>query len=147
MSAARPLPEPVVLLVEDSPDDRELTLAALLGVAGRVEVACDGVEALDYLLGRGARAGRPAPVPALILLDLKMPRIDGLQVLAAVRADPRLAAVPVVVLTSSDEERDRERCRRLGVTDYLRKETDYSLFRRQVRALWPRWTGETPPGA
>lgn len=141
MSALPPPPAPVVLLVEDSPDDRELTLTALQEVAERVDIACDGVEALDYLLGRGQRAGRPAPAPALILLDLKMPRVNGLQVLEAVRADPRLAATRIVILTSSDEERDRERCRKLGVTDYMRKETDFALFRRQVRALWPRWTG------
>jgi two-component system response regulator len=134
-------PAPVVLLVEDNPDDRELTLTALLEVTARVEVARDGVEALDYLFGLGARAGRPGPAPGLIILDLKMPRIDGLQVLAALRADERLAATRVVVLTSSDEERDRERCGRLGITDYVRKEVDFSLFRRQVRELWPSWTG------
>jgi two-component system response regulator len=133
---AQPRPaEPVtVLLVEDNPDDRELTLSALAGVAPRVVLARDGVEALDYLLGR-------APLPALVLLDLKMPRVDGLQVLQVIRSDPRLAALRVVVLSSSDEERDRERCRQLGVTDYLRKEVDFALFREQVRALWPRWVG------
>jgi two-component system response regulator len=135
-----------VLLVEDNPDDRELTLAALAGVAGAVLLARDGVEALDYLLGRGAWLGRPGPVPTLILLDLKMPRVDGLQVLQAVRSDARLGAARVVVLSSSDEEHDQEHCRRLGVTDYIRKEVDFSLFRKQVRALWPRWTGAPPVG-
>jgi len=141
------VPVPTVLLVEDSPDDRELTLTALAGVAARVDVACDGVEALDYLFGLGARAGRPAPPPALILLDLKLPRIDGLQVLAAVRSSERLAQTRVVVLTSSDEDRDRERCRELGVTDYVRKEVDFALFRLQVRVLWAEWIGEGPARA
>ena len=85
-------------------------------------------------------------MPTLILLDLKMPRVDGLQVLQAVRSDARLGAARVVVLSSSDEEHDQERCRRLGVTDYIRKEVDFSLFRKQVRALWPRWIGATPAG-
>lgn len=134
--------EPVtVLLVEDNPDDRELTLSALAGVAAQVVLARDGVEALDYLLGRGQWDGARRPLPALVLLDLKMPRVDGLQVLQVIRSDPRLAALRVVILSSSDEERDRERCRRLGVTDYLRKEVDFALFREQVRALWPRWIG------
>jgi CheY-like chemotaxis protein len=137
----RPAEPVTVLLVEDNPDDRELTLSALAGVATHIVLAHDGVEALDYLLGRGKWDGAHRPFPALVLLDLKMPRVDGVQVLQAIRSNPQLAALRVVILSSSDEERDRERCRQLGVTDYLRKEVDFALFREQVRALWPRWVG------
>lgn len=133
-----------VLVVEDNPDDLELTLAALFGVAGKVHVARDGVEALDYLLGRGVWSEQPPPAPDLVLLDLKLPRLDGLQVLRELRDDPRTGDTRVVVLTSSDEERDQEGCRRLGVTDYVRKIVDFQLFRSQVRRLWPQWTGEVP---
>jgi CheY-like chemotaxis protein len=141
VKAAPEVPPATVLLVEDNPDDRELTLVALKGVAARVVVAHDGVEALDYLLGHGRWAGSGLAAPALVLLDLKMPRVDGLQVLQAVRADRRLGGTPVVVLTSSDEERDQERCRRLGVTEYVRKGVDFALFRELVREQWPRWIG------
>lgn len=133
-----------VLVVEDNPDDLELTLAALLEVAAKVVVARDGVEALDYLFGRGAWSEQPPPVPDLVLLDLKLPRLDGLQVLRALRDDPCIGGTRVVVLTSSDEERDHEACRRLGVAEYVRKAVDHSLFRQQVRRLWPRWTGAGP---
>jgi CheY-like chemotaxis protein len=139
--------EPVVragpiLLVEDNPDDRELTLAALVPVAGAaVVVARDGVEALDYLFCRGPWLDRACTPPPLVLLDLKLPRVDGLQVLAAIRADARLRQTRVVVLTSSDEERDQLSCRRLGVEAYLRKAVDFGLFREQVRTAWPSWTG------
>lgn len=147
MSAAptdgRP-PTGTVLVVEDNPDDCELTLAALLGVAERVVVARDGVEALDYLLGRGAWSAQPPAAPDLVLLDLKLPRVDGLQVLRTLRADPRACGTRVVVFTSSDEELDQEECRRLGVTDYVRKTVDFALFRQQVRRLWPYWTGGAP---
>jgi len=118
-----------------------LTLAALEGVTGMVQVARDGVEALDYLLGRGSWSSQPPPAPDLVLLDLKLPRVNGVQVLQALRADARRSATRVVVLTSSDEARDQESCRRLGITDYLRKEIDFTLFREQVKRLWPRWIG------
>jgi CheY-like chemotaxis protein len=142
MSAEAPRGAASVLLVDDNPDDRELTLAALAGIPARVEVAGDGVEALECLNGRGRWAGRPDFAPTLLLLDLKMPRLDGVQALSAIRNDPRLATMAVVILTSSDEECDRERCRQLGVTDYLRKTVDFALFREQLRRLWLRWAGE-----
>lgn len=134
-SSARPAAPATVLLVEDNPDDRELTLAALSGLAGKIVLARDGVEAVEYLLGR------PGPAPDLILLDLKLPKVDGLRVLEFLRADPRTALYRVVVLTSSDEERDRERCRRLGVSDYVLKDVDFARFLSRVRTLWPQWTG------
>jgi CheY-like chemotaxis protein len=142
--AGRSVPSATVLVVEDNPDDRELTLAALAGVAKQVAVARDGVEALDYLFGRGAWSAHPPPAPDLVLLDLKLPRVDGLQVLRRLRDDARIGGTRVVVLTSSDEERDQEGCRQLGVTDYVRKSVDFAQFREQVRRFWPRWTGAGP---
>lgn len=143
-SADHDKPTGTVLVVEDNPYDCELTLAALVGVAKEVVVARDGVEALDYLLGRGAWSAHPPPAPDLVLLDLNLPRVDGLQVLRTLRGDSRVAGTRVVVFTSSDEERDREGCRKLGVVDYFQKTVDFALFRRQVRLLWPRWLGDGP---
>ena len=147
MSAAPPrarAPAPTVLVVEDNPDDLELTLAALHDLAGKVLVARDGVEALDYLFGRGGWSAQPPPAPDLVLLDLKLPRLDGMQVLRALREDPRTGHLRVVVLTSSDEACDQEGYRQFGVADYARKIVDFSLFRSEVRRLWPRWTEEVP---
>src|SRR5262245_20593634 len=103
------LKERTILLVEDNPDDEELTIRALRknGIANELVVAHDGVQALDYLFGRGEWSGRDTSVtPAVVLLDLKLPRVDGLEVLQSMRSDPRTELVPVVVLTSSREEQD-----------------------------------------
>src|SRR5437868_12295350 len=116
--------EKVILLVEDNPDDEALTLRALRknNIGNEVVVARDGVEALDYLLGTGAYAGRDAgDLPQVTLLDLKLPKIDGLEVLRRVRADPRTRMLPVVILTSSKEEQDLVTGYSLGANSYIRK--------------------------
>ena len=132
----------VILLVDDNPDDRDLTERALRqnGIANPIIVAHDGAEALDYLFGSGKYAGRNvALTPQLILLDLKLPRMDGLQVLERIHADERMREVPVVVLTSSDEERDLARSHELGANTYLRKSVDFIQFSKAVGELAPRW--------
>jgi two-component system response regulator len=139
-----------ILLVEDNPDDVELTLRALERTGGEVEtiVARDGVEALDYLFGDGdvpASAGQEQP--SIVLLDLKLPRVDGLEVLERLRADERTRLLPVVVLTSSREERDLDASYRLGANSYIRKPVDYDRFREAVGQLSAYWLGlnEAPP--
>ena len=138
-----------ILLVEDNPDDEELTLMALKegNIVNEVVVARDGVEALDYLGGTGQYAGRdPAHQPALILLDLKLPRLNGLEVLARLRADPHTALLPVVVLTSSSEQQDLVASYRLGVNSYVRKPVEFHRFADAVRQLGMYWLllNETP---
>ena len=131
-----------ILLVEDNPDDVELTLRALNknNIANEVIVAKDGVEALDYLFGEGTYAGRDATnVPAVILLDLKLPRIDGLEVLERLRKDERTKFAPVVVLTSSKEEQDLVRSYKLGANSYIRKPVDFIQFSEAVRQLGLYW--------
>jgi two-component system response regulator len=131
-----------ILLVEDNPDDVALTLRALKknNIANEVIVAKDGVEALDYLFGEGAYAGRDANnVPAVILLDLKLPRIDGLEVLERLRKDERTNFAPVVVLTSSREEQDLVRSYKLGANSYIRKPVDFTQFSEAVRQLGLYW--------
>lgn len=131
-----------ILLVEDNPNDVELTLQALKSsrIANRVEVARDGEEALDFIFGRGAYAGRnPLDNPKLILLDLKLPKVDGIEVLRAVKGDPNLRSVPVVVLTSSREERDIVQTYALGVNSYIVKPVDFEQFTRSVRELGLYW--------
>jgi len=131
-----------ILLVEDNPDDVALTLRALNknNIANEVIVAKDGVEALDYLFGEGAYAGRNATiVPAVILLDLKLPRIDGLEVLERLRKDERTKFAPVVVLTSSKEEQDLVRSYKLGANSYIRKPVDFIQFSEAVRQLGLYW--------
>jgi two-component system response regulator len=125
---------PPILLVEDDPDDLELTLLALreAKVANALVVARDGVEALD-LLGGAVR-------PVVVFLDLKLPRVDGLQVLERIRADPRNRDIPVVVLTSSDEEEDRHRSYALHANSYVRKPVDFDRFQAAVRELGLYWT-------
>ena len=142
--------EKIILLVEDNPDDEALTLRALrkANVANRVVVARDGVEALDYLFGTGAHAGRDAPgVPELVLLDLKLPRVDGLEVLRRIRTDARTALLPVVILTSSNEERDRIQGYTLGANSYVRKPVDFAQFAEAVQHLGLYWLvlNEGPP--
>ena len=132
----------MILLVEDSPDDEALTLRALKQnkVQNEVVVAHDGAEALDYLFARGAYAGRDLRVmPQLILLDLKLPKIDGLEVLQRMRADPRTALLPVVVLTSSREDRDVIESYRHCVNSYILKPVDFAQFTEAVGQLGLYW--------
>jgi two-component system, response regulator len=132
----------VILLVEDNPDDEMLTIRALKknNVFNEVVVARDGVEALDYLFGTGIHAGRdPNNPPALILLDLKLPKIDGLEVLRRLRADPRTRRLPIVILTSSKEEQDLFKSYDLGANSYIRKPVDFDQFVEAVRQLGLYW--------
>jgi two-component system response regulator len=134
------LPDKIILLVEDNADDVKLALRALKmhGVTNPVVVARDGVEALDYLLGPGS--GSPEkPLPALVLLDLKLPRIDGLETLQRIRAEERTRWLPVVVLTTSSEESDMLASYRLGANSYLRKPVDYEQFKQVVGRLVAYW--------
>ncbi len=131
-----------ILLVENNPDDEILTLRALRrsNIANEVIVAHDGVEALDYLFGTGAYAGRDGQKnPAVVLLDLKLPKLDGLDVLRRLRADTRTALLPVVVLTSSDEEQDIAESYRLGANSYIRKPVDFNQFVEAVQQLGLYW--------
>jgi len=131
-----------ILLVEDNPDDEELTLRALNRnlIANDVVVAHDGEEALDFIFGRGAWAGRdPADLPALILLDLNLPVLDGLGVLRQIRADERTRRAPVVILTSSNEQRDLVRSYDLGANSYVRKPVEFEEFVEAVRQLGVYW--------
>jgi two-component system response regulator len=140
----------IILLVEDSPDDEALTLRALKknNIRNDVVIAHDGAEALDYLFGRGAHEGRDTSVlPQVVLLDLKLPKIDGLEVLRAVRGDARTKRLPVVILTSSKEERDLLDGYDLGANSYVRKPVDFTAFAEAVRQLGLYWLviNESPP--
>ena len=142
--------EKPILLVEDNPDDEVLTLRAfkMNNMLNRVVVARDGVEALEYLFGTGAYAGRdPSVHPQVVLLDLKLPKVDGLEVLRRVRDDPRTRRTPVVVLTSSCEERDLVVSYDLGANSFIRKPVDYDQFVEAVRHLHLYWMvlNEPPP--
>jgi two-component system, response regulator len=131
-----------ILLVEDNSDDEALTLRALKknNIKNEIVVARDGVEALDYLFATGTHAGRdPSVMPQVVLLDLKLPRIDGLEVLKRMRANERTHLVPVVILTSSNEERDRIAGYGLGANSYVRKPVDFSQFVDAVRQLGLYW--------
>lgn len=130
-----------ILLAEDSLNDIELTKEALSGqnLANQIDVVRDGQEALDYLYRQGEYAGRPPGDPAVILLDLKLPRIDGLEVLSKVKADPALRHLPVVMLTSSREERDLVESYRLGVNAYVVKPVDFRQFVDAVREIGVFW--------
>ena len=139
-----------ILLVEDNPDDVDLTLRAFQknNIANEVVVARDGVEALDYLFARGSHASRdPARSPSVVLLDLKLPRIDGLEVLGQIRADERTKLLPVVILTSSKEEQDLIKGYALGANSYIRKPVDFAQFMEAVRQLGLYWLvlNEGPP--
>jgi two-component system response regulator len=128
--------------VEDNPDDETLTLRALSksNILNEIVVARDGAEALDYLFGTGDHAGRDTLIqPQLILLDLKLPKIDGLEVLKRLRADSRTALLPVTILTTSNEERDVVTSYQLGVNSYVRKPVDFDSFIEAVRQLGLYW--------
>lgn len=138
-----------IMLVEDSLNDIELTLAALdeHHVANKIVVARDGAEALDYLYSRGAFAGRGGGLPAVVLLDIKMPRLTGLDVLRQMKGDPLLKHVPVVMLTSSREEPDLATSYALGVNAYVVKPVDYQQFIDAVKHVGAFWAivNEPPP--
>ncbi len=132
----------IILLVEDNPDDVTLTLRALKKskIMNEVVVAQDGVEALEYLFGAGKYAGRDTRVaPQVVLLDLKMPRMDGLEVLQRLRSDDRTKFLPVVVLTTSSEDRDRIESYKLGANSYVRKPVDFNQFVDAVQQLGLYW--------
>lgn len=132
----------IILLVEDNPDDEALTLRALKksNLRNEVVVARDGVEALDYLFGTGQYEGRDTNLmPHLILLDLKLPKIDGLEVLERLRADPRTELLPVVVLTSSIEQEDLIKSYRLRANSYVRKPVDFTQFAVAIQQLGLYW--------
>jgi len=140
-----------ILLVEDDPKDIELTLDALSehNLANKIVVARDGVEALDYLYRRGAFAQRPEGNPVVILLDIKMPRLDGLQVLKQLKADEQMQIIPIVILTSSRESRDLEECYQLGVNAYVVKPVRFTEFVNAVKEIGVFWAliNEPPPGS
>jgi len=138
-----------ILLVEDSPNDAELAIAALRDhrVANRIDVARDGEEALDYFYCRGKFSTRANGNPGLVLLDVKMPKIDGIEVLRQIKADSNLKSIPVVMLTSSREERDVAECYLLGVNAYVVKPVDFSQFMGAVKQIGNFWlqVNEPPP--
>ena len=139
-----------ILLVEDNPDDEALTLRALKknNIMNEVIVAHDGAEALEYLFGTGKFTGRNTDfIPQVVLLDLKLPKVDGLEVLRRLRADQRTKLLPVVILTSSTEEQDRIKGYDLGANSYVRKPVDFSQFIDAVRQLGLYWLilNEAPP--
>jgi CheY-like chemotaxis protein len=140
-----------ILLVEDNPHDLELTLIALSKsqLANEVVITRDGAEALDYLLRRGQFADRPVGHPAVVLLDLKLPKVDGLEVLKEIRASAQLRSQPVVMLTSSKEEQDLVRSYELGVNAYVVKPVDFNEFVRAISDLGIFWAvlNEPPPGS
>ena len=140
-----------ILLVEDDPKDIDLTLAALeeYKLANEVIVVRDGAEALDYLHTKGNYRSRPGENPAVVLLDLKLPKVDGLEVLREIRSDERLKYIPVVVLTSSREDRDMVASYKLGVNAYVVKPVDFHAFVNAVKELGVFWAviNEPPPGS
>jgi CheY-like chemotaxis protein len=140
----------VILLVEDNPDDEALAIRALKRhhVGNTIVVAHDGVEALDYLFGTGLYAGRDVSLkPSVVLLDLKLPRVDGLEVLRRVREDDRTKLLPIVVLTTSSEEQDLLDSYSLGCNSYIRKPVDFIQFSEAIRQLGMYWLlmNEAPP--
>lgn len=140
-----------ILIVEDDPNDVELTLTALAeyNLANEVVVTRDGQQALDYLYCRGEFGARADENPAVMLLDLKLPKVDGLEVLQQIKSDERLKMIPVVVLTSSHEEKDMMRSYKLGVNAYVVKPVDFHEFVNAVKELGAFWAvvNEPPPGS
>ena len=144
------MPDSVILLVEDNADDEDLTLRALKknNITNEVVVVRDGAEALDYLFGTGNYSGRDTAIlPQVVLLDLKLPKVDGLEVLNRLRNDKRTKLLPVVILTSSVEEQDLLRGYDLGANSYVRKPVDFGQFTEAVRNLGLYWLllNERPP--
>lgn len=139
-----------ILLVEDSPRDLELTLAALekCQLANEIVIARDGAEALDYLFGTGAHAGEGSGDATVVLLDLKLPKVDGLEVLARIKKDAKLRHIPVVMLTSSREERDLVQSYELGVNAFVVKPVEFNEFFKAIQDLGVFWAilNEAPPG-
>jgi two-component system response regulator len=134
--------EEVILLVEDNAQDEELTIRALKKnqIVNQIVVMRDGEEALDYLFGTGPHAGRDVTaVPQVVLLDLKLPKVDGLEVIQRMRGDERTQMIPIVVLTSSDEQRDVIESYRLGVNSYVRKPVEFEAFSEAVRQIGLYW--------
>ena len=132
----------IILLAEDNPDDVKLTLRALKksNILNEVVVAQDGVEAVEYLFGTGKFEGRDTRImPQMILLDLKMPRMDGLEVLQRIREDERTKVLPVVILTTSSEDKDRIESYKLGANSYVRKPVDFNQFVEAVKQLGLYW--------
>jgi DNA-binding response OmpR family regulator len=140
-----------ILLVEDDPKDSELTMTALeeYNLGNEVVIARDGEEALDYLYCRGQFQSRTSENPAVLLLDLKLPKVDGLEVLQQIRSDEKLKLIPVVVLTSSREERDMVASYKLGVNAYVVKPVDFHEFVNAIKELGVFWAiiNEPPPGS
>jgi CheY-like chemotaxis protein len=141
--------ERTILVVEDNPDDEEFTLRALqrAHVSNEVVVVRDGLEAIEYLFGEGAHAGRdPSSMPAVILLDLKLPKLGGIEVLQRVRSDPRTRLTPVVILTSSSEDEDMLNSYMSGANSYVRKPVEFAAFASAVASLGAYWLllNETP---
>jgi CheY-like chemotaxis protein len=138
-----------ILLAEDEENDIDLTLTALAEnrLTNEVDVVRDGQEALDYLFRQGAYAQRASPDPVVVLLDIKMPKVDGLEVLRQIRSDANLRVLPVVILTSSREERDLIRCYQLGVNAYVVKPVEFEAFVGAVKQLGMFWAllNEPPP--
>lgn len=138
-----------ILLVEDSEDDQMLIVRSLKksGIMNTVVVAKDGVEALDYLFTNGGQDGKPPLRPAVILLDIKMPRVGGLEVLERIRANKATRTLPVVILTSSDEEQDKARSYEIGANSYVRKPVDFDAYTTAISSVGAYWLriNETPP--
>jgi two-component system response regulator len=133
----------VILVVEDNPQDATMTLRALKkhNVSNNIVLTHDGAEALEYLYGTGAYAGRdPSDLPNVVLLDLKLPKVDGMQVLKRIRSEPVTKTLPVVILTSSDEQRDLVESYELGVNSFVRKPVDFAAFTEAVSQLGLYWT-------
>jgi len=140
--------ETEILLVEDNPTDLELALRVFAknGIGSRIEVARDGAEALDFLFGEGAHAGRGSiQIPKVILLDLKLPKIGGIEVLRRIKSDPRTRMIPIVVLTSSREEKDLLESYQLGVNSYIVKPVDFDQFNDCLRDIGMYWLLSNAP--
>jgi two-component system, response regulator len=138
----------LILVVEDNPDHLELTVLTLeeAGVAVRIEVARDGAEALDFLFGRGQYAGRDtSQQPFFVLLDIKLPKLSGLEVLRSIRANSLTALVPVIMLTSSSEQSDLLACYRSGANSFVHKPVDFASFTQKLSCLQTYWLGVNEP--